>query len=465
MNILNKIGAFFMSLFYKYNIESVTGVKANLSADMVNKIDLWNLILASRAPWQTGGNSCGVVETIIGKLANSVNEEIEISAENKDLEKVIKKLNESSKEIIQNVIGVGGCIVRPVYKNNKPQFEIIKLGNYIPTAYDLDGTLLSCVITKKINEGEKEFLLLEKHEYKNNTHSVETELYKIKNDVLTKTTLDACSITAGLTPFYKWENVAAPFIVEFRNREPNRVDGSPVPCALWQNTENLIKDADEQYSRITWEQEGGQMLVFADEDLFKQTQKKKLNGEFAEKRLNPTLNKLVVKLSGNGTGEEKIQTHAPALRTDPQVKAFNEILRRIELSWNIGKGTLSDLEDAAQTATQYRGGKNALYNMIDSLESELEEKYKNVAYIFAYMLTVYQGIKFDDSILITYNEASRKDPDTIRAAALAEVQNNIISREEYRQRVFGEDEKTAAEKTPAETASGGIGGMFDFSRG
>ena len=38
--------------------------------------------------------------------------------------------------------------------------------------------------------------------------------------------------------------------------------------------------------------------------------------------------------------------------------------------------------------------------MIDSLESELEEKYKNVAYIFAYMLTVYQGIKYDDSIIL-----------------------------------------------------------------
>lgn len=465
MNIFNRIGAFFMSLFNQYNIESVTEIKTNISGEMLAKIDLWNAILAGRAPWQNEAKPCGVVETVIGKLANSVNEEMEVSSESEKLEIAIKKLNESNKEIIQNIVALGGCIVRPNYKNNKIQFEIIKVGNYIPTRYDLDGLLLACIITKKISDGKNDFILLELHDYNPaaHTHTIKNELYKIVGSTLKKTSLDASQITAGLPGGYVYNDVKEPLIIEFRNREPNRVDGSNIPCALWQNTENLIEDADRQYNRINWEQEGGEMRVFADEDLFRDTQNNGRKGD-GFKRLDPRLNKLIVKLSGNGTQEEKITTHAPALRTDSQINALNEILRRIETTWNIGKGTLSDLSDAIQTATQYRGGSKALYNMIDSLESELEEKYRNVAYAFAYLLALFDDEKFNDEILITYNEASRKDAEAVRAAALSEVQNNIISREEYRVRVFGEDEATAAAKVPAENVSAGVGGMFDFSR-
>lgn len=460
MNIFNKIGAFFMSLFFKYNLETVTGIKSGVSSEMINKIDLWNLILQGRAPWNAEAAPSGIVNSTIGQLANAVSEELDVESENEKLNEVMKRLNENSKEIVQNIVALGGCIARPVYKNNKLQFEIIKLGNYIPTAYDLDGTLLGCVITKKIDEGDKEYLLLEKHNFNNNTHAVEMELYKIKGSTLTKTSLDTCSITAGLTPRYTWENVNAPFIVEFRNRAPNIVDGSNIPCALWQNTENLIESVDKQYNRINWEQEGGNMVVFADEDLFKKRQVRK--GEKVNKTLSPTLEKLVVKISGNGTSEEKIQTHAPALRTQQQTEAFNEMLRRCELAWNIGKGTLSDMETAAQTATQYTGGKKALYTLVDTIESELEEKYKKLAYIFAYMLAAYKVAPFNDELVIKYNDTARKDPEAIRRAALEEVVQGIISKDEYRMRIFGEDEETAAARVPEENAASNMGGYFDL---
>lgn len=471
MNIFEKFGALFMSLFNKYNVESVTGIKTALSSEMTSSIDLWNSILSGRAKWNAEARPSGIVETTIGQLSNAVSEELDVAAPNNEmLDAVMKKLNENSKEIIQNVLGVGGCIVRPVYANSKLQYEIIKLGNYIPTSYDLDGTLLSCVITKKISEKDKEYLLLENHEFVNNSHKVTTKLYKIAGTSLKEVELTSCNITKDITPVYIWgvdkdgklvnngKGIEKPFIVEFRNRAPNKIDGSNVPCALWQNTENLIEDADKQYARINWEQEGGEMVVFADEDLFKKRQQKN-KGDYSENRLKASLNKLIVKIQGNGTSEDKIQTHAPALRTAQQVEAFNQILRRCELAWNIGKGTLSDLEMSSQTATQFTGGKKALYSMVDSLESELEEKYKELAYVFAYMISAYKGVKFNDDLSITYNDTARKDPEQLRLAAITEVQNKIISPAEYRMRVFGEDEETANGKVPEQSASALIGGF------
>lgn len=453
-----------MSLFRKYNIENVTGIHTALTPEMAQSIELWNEILNGSADWNKEAKPSGIVGATVGALANPVAEELDVKSNNEKLDIVIKRLNESSKELVQNIVTVGGSVVRPVYANGKMQFEINKLGNYIPTSYDLDGTLTGCIITKEITEGANKYVLLEKHNYYSSVkadgspshdHKIEVELYKATGNALKRVSLDTCETTKGVTPVYIWQNVERPFIVEIKNRVPNNIDGSLVPCALWQCTENLIKDADEQYNNITWEQEAGALRVFADEDLFKKRQ----GSEKFEPRYPSKLNKLFIKLNDNGIDAERITTFAPTLRTPQQVEAFNQILRRCELAWNIGKGTLSDLGEVQQTATQYTGGKKTLYTMIDSIESELEEKYKHLAYIFAYIISALEGEKFDDEITITYNDTARKDPEALRLAALQEVQNGLMAKWEYRVKFYGEDEETAKANAPEEPSYNNFGGL------
>ena len=198
------------------------------------------------------------------------------------------------------------------------------------------------------------------------------------------------------------------------------------------------------------------MRVFASADLFRDRQ-----GEAGGKLVvTPALRKLLVRINDSGATGDKIQEYSPNLRTTEQLGAFQEILRRIEICCKLGKGTLSDLEDARMTATQYAGGKKVLYTTVDSYESELEEKYRRVAWIFAYLLSAYEKVPFDPEIIVTYNDAARKDPDQMRLAALQELQNGIISKAEYRMRIFGEDKETAEAKVPAATQPT-FGGLFE----
>ena len=157
-----------------------------------------------------------------------------------------------------------------------------------------------------------------------------------------KVNLTDCQQTADITPAYTWQRVKQPMIIEFRNHSTNKIDGSNVPVAIIADSENLIRDADEQYERMNWEQEGGELRVFADRDMF---EKRVIRDDgTVGVKMTGSLNRLVTMIDGDGSPDgKKITEHAPDLRTTSQNEMFQQILRRIELTCNIGKGTVSDI--------------------------------------------------------------------------------------------------------------------------
>lgn len=462
MSILSTIKE---TLFNKYNVKDITGISTAISPEMAEHIELWNQILAGSAPWNEEAKPCGITEAIAGALSDPISEEVDVSAKSEELNNIIYKLNEDSTEIVQDIVLCGGGLVRPIYANGKLQYEIIKLGNYIPTSYDFDGTLTGALILKSLQKDNDHYILIERHNYEGyvdnesqkHRHTVSMELYKC-DGYLKRVPLYELEATANLTESYAWEDVSQPMIIEFRNRKPNKIDGSLVPVPLYAGFENLIKDADEQYQRINWEQESAKRIIFADEDLFNKRQQQD-NG--ASKVKLGKLRQLLVKIQGSRiNAEQGIETFSPEIRTSQMKEAYQEILRRLELACNIGKGTLSDLEAVAQTATQYTGGKKALYTAIDSIESELEEKYHNAAYVFAYMLSAYAGVPFDDEIEISFNDSSRKDEQQQKLTAMQEVNAGLMNPWEYRMRFYNEDEATAKANAPEPVASNNFGGFY-----
>ena len=457
MNILTAIKGFVMKILNLNQIETATNTAGVLSAEMKDRIELWAHMYQGIADWNDDAPSCGIEKVIAGSLSDPITEEIKIASDNAELQTLMQKVQEDVNTIIEYFVAFGGCVIRPVFSNSKIQYEIVHLGNYLPLAYDIDGTLIKAIITKRLSEGKKEYLLCETHSFENRTHKVDSTLYKMDSGIIgAELPLTSIVQTADITPHFEWQNVEKPFIIEFRNREPNKIDGSNVPCALIAGVENLIKDADEQYSRLIWENEAGKLKLFADADLFDKRQTK--DGSDTVTHLNPTLRKLFVKLNGDGTSTEKITTFAPTLRNNDLITGLNKIFQQIEIATNIGKGTISDLADIHQTATQFAGGKKAFYSKIDKYETELEAKYKDTAYVFAYMLSAYLNIPFNPEIEITYNDMTRKDPKELKMMALQEVAAGIMSKAQYRMQFYGETEEEAEANVPEDTNS--MGGLF-----
>ena len=444
MNILKRIGVFLMATLQKLLAEE----KKEISDEMTQAIELWNGIARGKASWNKDAPSCGIAQAIAQTIADTIQEELDVESVNPILNNAMRSLDSDINEVVQKMVITGGCLCRPVFSNGRLQHELLSLGNYIPLEYDFDKTLTKCLITKNFKEGKSNFVLVEEHEFLDGLHKIQNRLYLDDNGTLKERGIKTTRLTENLEAEITWSNIEKPFVVEFRNPSVNTIDGSAMPVSLFAGIEKLIQEADEQFSRMTWEQEAGKMRVFADSDLFRRRQ--------GDEGVDPKLAKMFVQFSGEVGDGNKIQTHAPQLRSDQQILAMNEILRRIETATNIGKGTISDLQDVRQTATQFAGGKKAFYSKIDTYEGELEKKYKAVAYVFAYMASAFLGVKFDDEIKIVFNDMSRKDPQQMKLTAMQEVSAGLLDKHEYRQMFYGEDEETARANVPEQV----IGGFF-----
>ena len=108
-----------------------------------------------------------------------------------------------------------------------------------------------------------------------------------------------------------------------------------------------------------------------------------------------------------------------------------------------------------QTATQYTGGRNELYALVDKIEDEIKVKYEAVARVFAYMAAAYGlGAGTDDIVVKWNDDQTRKDMSAAKQMAMQEISQGVRSKWEYRMDFFGEDEATAKANTPQEeTAS------------
>ena len=451
--MFDAIKGFFMNilhLFKSYTIKDVTGIDTHISSVMYERIRLWADMAAGQAPWNEKAPPCGVLDQIAGRLAMMVLREIAIDVQSEAIKPVLAHLDANIDKIVEYMTLLGSALIRPIYSAGKLQYEALPLGNYLPTRYDFDGTLTGALIFKQIVDGKKHYLLVEQHTYKDGDHSVECALYRNDFGTMRKVNLTDCPQTADITPAYKWQHVKQPMIIEFRNHSTNKIDGSNVPVAIIAGAENLIRDADEQYERMNWEQKGGELRVFADRDMFEKRVIR--SGGTVGVKMTGSLNRLVTMIDGDGSADgKKIIEHAPTLRTAAQNEMFQHILRRIELTCNIGKGTISDMESVQQTATQYSGGRQELYAIIDRMEDEIEVKYQQCANVFAYMAAAYGLGSNDSHITVTWNDdATRKDALQAKQLEMQEISAGIRDKWEYRRDFFGEDEITAKANVPIE---------------
>ena len=337
------------------------------------------------------------------------------------------------------------------------EFDFVQADRFYPLSIDATGKIVEAVFIQQKIEQDIVYSRLEYHKFSNRTATIENYAFKKNNNSqLTgrKEDLSNLGKEVPLTEIEEWaslsksvtiNNVDRPLFAYFKMPEANTIDThSPLGVSCYSRVVNLIQNADEQYSRLLWEYEGGELAVDVDRDALRPEVHYDANGmPITQTELPRKQQRLFRKVDLNS--EETYQVFAPQLRDESLVHGLNIILMRIEDACGLSRGTISEqVSSEARTATEMKILKQRSYAANADIQKALEKTLRDTVYIMDVYCTLYDitpageyeiSFEWDDSILV--------DSDTELEKRRNLVQDGISSKLETRMWYFGETENQA----------------------
>lgn len=372
-----------------------------------------------------------------------------------------KKLKKKLRKQFEYAIAKGGMVFKPYPVQGVDgtwnfNFDFIQADNFYPLAFDSNDNITQAAFIQTVIEGQFVYRRLEYHKWENKQVQIVNKCFKSTNNQVQG---DVNGMDLGqevaLTEVSQWKDmqptvtvgpVDQPLFAYFRMPQANNIDtSSPLGVSGFSRAKSLIKDADEQYSRLLWEYEAGEMAIDVDRDALNfieggtDRDGHRVQGHSVVGRKQQRLYRKV------DLGESNtFEPHNPTLRDMSYNTGLNTILMRIEDACEISRGSLSDAAIEAKTATELKILKQRTYSANKDNQEALQDTLDEIIYIMNVYCDLYKitpageyevSYEWDDSLLV--------DVDTELGKRITLQQNGLASKVENRMWYFGETEEQA----------------------
>ena len=390
-----------------------------------------------------------------------------------------KKLKKHIRRQLEYGIAKGGLVIKPyviVYdegsteisdddKENErlssekelPKYEIefdfVQADRFYPLSFDNNGRITEAAFVQTKVDKDKIYTRLEHHKlegrrvtvknyaFVNNNNDASRQYISDHGDFGKPCSLKEVADWANMAEEVVVDNVDRPLFAYFKMPEANTIDPySPLGVSGYSRAVSLIRDADEQYSRMLWEFEGGELAIDVDRDALKIQ-------EIANQQHHTVMptkqERLFRKVDLNS--EETYNVFAPALRDASIANGLNIILSRIEDACGLSKGTLSEQSfQEMRTATELKMLKQRSYATNRDTQMALEDALRDAIYISDVYCTLYDitppgeyeiSFEWDDSLIT--------DMESEVETRMKMAEAGITSKVEIRMWYFGETENQA----------------------
>ena len=349
----------------------------------------------------------------------------------------------------------------------KMEFDYIQSDCFYPISFDGSGNLTDVAFIQTKVVGNTTFIRLERHKLNVNNVTIENYAFKNTNTSTQDIHPNFGSVTLGteisLTEVPEWKDIPKKAVINnvdkllfgyFKMPEANTIDThSPLGVSCFGRARDLIKDADEQYSRLLWEFEGGELAVDIDRDALQFMADSEGNGHSAMGHLQNRLYRTI------DLGEsDTYKPFSPTLRDQSLINGLNAILMRIEDVCAMSRGTLADVTQEARTATEIKILKQRSFSSNRDIQVALQKALEDVIYAMNVYVTLYNivgdieyhpdgtvdtsnmgaydvSFEWDDSILI--------DEESELSTRLSLIGAGLAGKVETRMWYFGETQAQA----------------------
>lgn len=432
------------------SIAEVTKEQTIASTDMMDAITTWLAMFSNEAKWlKKNPVTLGLPAIIASDIARSVTLEMEVNVSGSEMADFISDQLQSVRKNIrvntEYACAGGGIVFKPYVSDERIITEVVQADYFCPLAYNNSGKITAAYFLYRSWKGRKVYSRLERHELNGTDYTITNKAYvsSVEEAIGTPCPLTEVDDWADIEPEVTINDIESPLFAYFKIPIGNTVDkNSPLGVSVYARAVSLIKDADEQYRRLLWEYEGGELAIDAAEDAFR-----RVNGlpvlPKGKERLYRTNNLD----SATASTDALMKEWAPSLRDANYISGLDKILMRIEDACSLSRGTLSDVDAVARSATEIKILKQRSYSTVSEIQKSLQLSLDDLIYAMYALANLYKlapngkyntTYVWDDSIVI--------DAEVERVRDQSEVSQGLMAKYEYRMKWYGEDELTARRK-------------------
>ncbi len=439
MKILNKIKGY--SLPYKKSaFAEAFGLKLPQTQKEPPALSLWADMYEGTAPWLSDTvHSLNLPAGIAAELSRLVTIDMtsEISGSKRAdlLNEIYGKFLTKKRQFTEAACAFGGVVFKPTVFGKKIAVDFLLPDSFYPVSFDDSGKMTAAIFSDRQTDEDKFFTRLEYHHFENGLYIIENKAYQSSSfaDLGREIPLFAVSDWKDIEPEVKIQNLDSPLFVYFKMPCQNgNFSSSPWGVSSYGNVCNLIKEADEQYSRLLWEFESGERALYLDNSAFLRDKNGKII--LPGKRLYRTLS----------ADESLFKDWSPAIRDESILRGLNAILKKIEFGCGLSYGTLSDETLKDRTAEEIRASKQRSYATVCDIQIALKEALSDLVYCLDGFISLYSlAPRGDFSISFSFDDSIIADRKTEFSEKLQLLNAGIMLPHEFRMWYFGEDENTA----------------------
>lgn len=448
------------------SIEQAENIETPLSTEMTNALNTWYKLYLNEAYWVDNDSvkSLNLPAFISSEIARQIVLEMKWNITGRDAngntqyddgEDVMNPRAEYLKTEFEKLITVlrlkleqgcaaGGMIIKP-YPNKDDghiYFDWAMDWGFYPLAFDDDGNLSDVIIPDVFRDGKTVYTRLERHTVVKNGVEITQRAFKsnIENSLGKEISLsdvdrwkslqEKVTVTQTDGPLFGWYKVAA----------ANNVDvDSPLGASVFAKAIDVIREADMQYSRLLWEYEGSELAIDVDPTALRPKRAEVGGVEM------PKLNQRLFRAVDIDKGDRDLyDVFSPNIRDVSILNGLNQLMIRIEDLSGLSRGTLSDANVEARTATEMKIIKQRSYITISDNQAALERCLKDVVRVMDKYASVYHlAPEGDYDVSFEWSDSILTDTDAEMQERLMMLNAGIIGKAEFREWYFGETKAQA----------------------
>lgn len=456
------------------SIESVEHIDSPISADMVNALDDWQHLYTGKAPWIDGKTikSLNLPALICSEIARQIlieakwnitgkkkgdDDEPESNPRAEYLKAEFEKLMRVLRQKLEQGCAAGGMVIKPYPKDGHIYFDFTLDWSLYPVSFTDDGNLSDVIFRNTFSEGDVTYTRLERHERIKDGGADGKEAQdaiRITQRAFKSTVKEAIGTEIPLTEVPQWADLKPESIVKqtdgqmfgwYKVASANAIDiDCPIGASVFSKAREQIKEADTQYSRLLWEYEGSELAIDVDPTALRPRK----DGKGYE---SPKLNERLFRGVDMGT-DDTYKIFSPTIRDVSLINGLNQILMRIEDLCGISRGTISDVNTEARTATELKIVRQRTYATIHDNQTSLENCLRDVIRAMDKYATLYNlAPKGEYEVSFEWDDSVLTDMDQQVQEWLMLLNAGIIGKAEFREWYFGETQTQAAARIEAIT--------------